>query len=295
MMKTRLWCIFIGLWASTASATLQVNLKSPGKLSYTADMCFLSPRRTLIDEGELTMAADSIKTAAKAIGYNLMSYYKGTSPARYRASYPVLLPQATITGGRRRALGHHGGLLVHDQGYHMGERDPGLAGVPGRRPQNSYMSPNWTASLGNDDQGFWGLSAMLAAETNFQNPSPDEPQWLALAQAVFNTQAARWATDYCNGGLRWQIPLSNNGYDYKNSIANGIFFNIAARLARYTANDTYADWAVKAYNWTQDIGYIDDIWNIYDGAHVEHECKDINKAQFSYTAAVSHPESRIHV
>src|SRR4051812_7006024 len=37
-------------------------------------------------------------------------------------------------------------------------------------PQNSYMPPNWTASLGNDDQGFWGMSAMLAAESNFQNP-----------------------------------------------------------------------------------------------------------------------------
>ncbi len=153
-------------------------------------------------------------------------------------------------------------------------------------PQNSYMSPNWTASLGNDDQGFWGLSAMLAAETNFQNPDSSEPQWLALAQAVFNTQAARWGTDYCNGGLRWQIPLSNNGYDYKNSIANGIFFNIAARLARYTANETYAEWAIKAYDWTQNVGYIDELWNIYDGAHVEHNCTDINKAQFSYTAAV---------
>ena len=153
-------------------------------------------------------------------------------------------------------------------------------------PQNSYMSPNWTASLGNDDQGFWGLSAMLAAETNFQNPTSSEPQWLALAQAVFNTQAARWGTDYCNGGLRWQIPLSNTGYDYKNSIANGIFFNIAARLARYTANATYAEWANKAYDWTQNVGYIDELWNIYDGAHVEHNCTDINKAQFSYTAAV---------
>ena len=56
-------------------------------------------------------------------------------------------------------------------------------------PNADYMPPNHTASLGNDDQGFWGMSAMLAAEVNFTNPAPDEPQWLALAQAVFNTQA----------------------------------------------------------------------------------------------------------
>lgn len=85
-------------------------------------------------------------------------------------------------------------------------------------PDEDYMPPNVTASLGNDDQGFWGMSAMLAAENNFPNPPDDQPQWLALAQAVFNTQANPDRHDKtCNGGIRWQIPLSNNGYNYKNS------------------------------------------------------------------------------
>jgi mannan endo-1,6-alpha-mannosidase len=85
-------------------------------------------------------------------------------------------------------------------------------------PNQDYMPPNVTASLGNDDQGFWGMSAMLAAELNFPNPPSNQPQWLALAQAVFNTQASPDRhDDTCNGGLRWQIPLSNNGYNYKNS------------------------------------------------------------------------------
>lgn len=62
------------------------------------------------------------------------------------------------------------------------------------------------------------MSAMTAAENNFPDPPADEPQWLALAQAVFNTQADPSRHDEsCGGGLRWQIPLSNNGYDYKNS------------------------------------------------------------------------------
>lgn len=85
-------------------------------------------------------------------------------------------------------------------------------------PNQDYMPPNVTASLGNDDQGFWGMSAMLAAEVNFPDPPSGQPQWLSLAQAVFNTQADPGRhDDTCGGGLRWQIPFSNNGYDYKNS------------------------------------------------------------------------------
>lgn len=34
------------------------------------------------------------------------------------------------------------------------------------------------------------MTAMSAAETNFQNPPSDRPGWLALAQAVFNTQVS---------------------------------------------------------------------------------------------------------
>ena len=41
-------------------------------------------------------------------------------------------------------------------------------------PGKDYMPPNVTASLGNDDQGFWGMSAMLAAELNFPNPPSNQ-------------------------------------------------------------------------------------------------------------------------
>lgn len=82
---------------------------------------------------------------------------------------------------------------------------------------NDYQPRNQTIGLGNDDQGFWAMSAMLAAETRFPNPPEDAPQWLALAQAVWNTQAepSRW-DDTCGGGLRWQRQFFNNGYNYKN-------------------------------------------------------------------------------
>ncbi|KAI2627209.1 glycoside hydrolase family 76 protein [Xylaria nigripes] len=149
-------------------------------------------------------------------------------------------------------------------------------------PYNDFMPPNQTLTEGNDDQGFWGMAAMSAAEYNFQNPDHDEPQWLALAQAVFNTQAARWDTKYCKGGLRWQIFTWNNGYDYKNSISQACFFNIGARLALYTGNSTYADWAVKTWDWMVHVGFMDKTYRVYDGASIQTECTEITPYEFSY-------------
>ena len=75
------------------------------------------------------------------------------------------------------------------------------AGVQWQVGENQDMMPsNWSQSMGNDDQAFWGMTAMLAAELNFPNPPSDKPQWLAMAQAVFNTQVPRIDNQHCNGG-----------------------------------------------------------------------------------------------
>lgn len=119
-----------------------------------------------------------------------------------------------------------------------------------------YMPANQTHSEGNDDQCFWGLAAIAAAEMNFPNPPASQPQWLALAQAVFNEQMSRWDTQNCGGGLRWQIFPFNSGYNYKNSISNGCLFHLGARLARYTGNQTYVQYAEQIYTWMNDVGMI---------------------------------------
>jgi len=121
---------------------------------------------------------------------------------------------------------------------------------------NDYMPANQTDSEGNDDQAFWGLAAMAAAEMDFPNPPANKPQWLALAQAVFNEQVSRWDPSNCGGGLRWQIFPFNNGYDYKNSISNGCLFHLAARLARYTGNSTYMTYAERTFDWMNEIGIL---------------------------------------
>lgn len=151
-----------------------------------------------------------------------------------------------------------------------------------------FMPENQTRTLGNDDQGFWAMAAMSAAENNFPNPPADQPQWLALAQAAFNEYATRWDTETCGGGLRWQIFTFNNGYNYKNSISNGCFFNIAARLARYTGNQTYANWAARIWDWQVSVDLITPQGHVYDGASVagSDNCTKHDMVQWSYNAGI---------
>ena len=148
------------------------------------------------------------------------------------------------------------------------------------------MPPNQTKDEGNDDQGFWGLAAMSAAEANFPNPSPDQPQWLALAQAVFNSQALRWDNSTCAGGLRWQVFAFNNGYNYKNTISNGCFFNVAARLYAYTGNQTYGDWAERAYDWVGAVGLMSNTYQFFDGTDDTANCSTQNHIQWTYNAGI---------
>jgi mannan endo-1,6-alpha-mannosidase len=153
---------------------------------------------------------------------------------------------------------------------------------------SDFMPENQTKTEGNDDQGFWGMAALTAAETNFENPSSTQPQWIALAQGVFNDYVTRWDDTTCNGGLRWQIYSFNTGWFYKNSIANGCFFNIAARLARYTGNTTYSEWAEKVYDWETNVKFIGNDYQVYDGAGNENgaNCSVIDLLRFSYNQGI---------
>lgn len=147
---------------------------------------------------------------------------------------------------------------------------------------------------------------MTAAELNFPNPPPSGPQWLGLAQAVFNEFAARAeiAAQWCGGGLRWQVYFWDDGWNYKNSISNGCLFNLGARLARYTGNSTYAEWAESTWDWITQIGLMElqpysnasknfsingqgaGGYIAWDGATVQSNCTDINGIPYTYNAGV---------
>lgn len=149
---------------------------------------------------------------------------------------------------------------------------------------NNYIPLNQSTTEGNDDQGFWGLAVMNAAERNFSNPDDPEKAWLTLAQAVFNTMSARWDMGECNGGLRWQIFQWNSGYDYKNSVSNGCLFNIGARLARFTSNDSYIEWCERVWDWMYGVGFLteDTWWLVFDGGKVQGNCTNITRLAWTY-------------
>ncbi|RYP11390.1 hypothetical protein DL764_000044 [Monosporascus ibericus] len=231
--------------------------------------------------------SESIKAAARLVAEDLMSFYEGELPGRVPGILPGPPPDGDYFWWQGGAL--WGTMLDY---WHWTEDDTyndvvyrALLHQVG--DNRDFMHPNWTASLGNDDQAFWALSSMIAAETGFQDPPDDEPQWLALTQAVWNEQASdERRDDTCGGGLRWQMSQHHTGYFYKNTITNGLFFNIGARLARYTDNATYARWSEETWDWLMGVGYIDDDWNVYDGGHVQHNCTDTNEQVYSYNAAI---------
>lgn len=148
------------------------------------------------------------------------------------------------------------------------------------------MPPAYFSSLGNDDQAFWALAVLSAAESGFPAPPSDQPQWLALAEAVFNTQWPRWETATCGGGLKWQVFESNAGYYYKNTVSNGAFFQIAARLARYTGNQTYVEWADRAWDWMNATGLFDATYNVFDGTDENINCTELDHTMWSYNPAL---------
>ena len=117
-----------------------------------------------------------------------------------------------------------------------------------------FTPKNQSVDLGNDDQAYWAYAALDAAELGFPNPPDSQPQWLALAQAVHNDQADVWDAQTCGGGMRWQIYYWNTGWDYKNIQSNGGFFQLSARLARYTGISLLdKEWLGSKSNITQAI------------------------------------------
>lgn len=154
-------------------------------------------------------------------------------------------------------------------------------------PTFDYMPAEHAKKEGNDDL-FWGSAVMSAAERNFPQPNKNIPSWLDIAARVFNSLVSRWHTDRCGGGMLWQIYPSNpNGMFYKNSISNGGLFQLAARLARATGNDTYLEWANKAWDWSAEKGLIDaKNYHVYDGVDIRTNCKEVNKQSFSYKSSI---------
>ncbi|QSZ33152.1 hypothetical protein DSL72_002738 [Monilinia vaccinii-corymbosi] len=226
----------------------------------------------------------SIKNVAGNIAHGLMKYYTGnitnTPDTIAVLPAPYYWWEAGAMWGTMLDYYHYTG----DSSYNQ-VTTQALESQVG--PLCDYMMPNHQKDEGNDDQAFWGFATISAAEKNFPEPSNTcGSSWLQLTENLWNTQAARWDTSSCGGGLRWQIFSFNNGYTYKNSVSNGAFFQLSARLARFTGNQTYADWAEKVYDWTTKVGLMDPDFNVFDGVDINKACSDANEITWSYNNAI---------
>lgn len=141
-----------------------------------------------------------------------------------------------------------------------------IQGMNRQSGQNDFLPANYSRYMTNDNQQIWALAAMTAAELDFPQ-EPSKAPWITMAENVFDEQVRRWDSSSCAGGLRWLVSADELGWTTKNSEPNGAFFELSARLARYTNNHTYVDWAEKVW----DIDTRD--WAVYDSVSTLDHCK----------------------
>ncbi|EFY93522.1 glycosyl hydrolase, putative [Metarhizium acridum CQMa 102] len=129
---------------------------------------------------------------------------------------------------------------------------------------------------------------MAAAGRGFSDPpAGTKLAWVPMVEDVFNKLVARFDTESCGGGLRWQVPFANRGYEHKDALPDGLFFSLGARLARYTGNKTYAEWADRAWDWVEGIGFVDNQTHaVHHGAKTDSNCKRTSKAEITANNAI---------
>ncbi|KAH9439544.1 hypothetical protein MCOR02_003093 [Pyricularia oryzae] len=222
----------------------------------------------------------SVQAVVKTIAADTMSYYKGSATNYVDLEAPYWWWQSGALFGAMSDYSHYTGDKSYDQTI-------ATALLAQTGPKYDFMSPAHEGQMGNDDLGFWGFAVMSAAERNLPQPESSVPSWLKMSENIHASLASRWDTTTCGGGLLWQIFASNpNGLNYKNSVSNGAFFQLSARLARATGNQTYMDWANKIFDWSTGVGFVDQNFHVVDGADKRDDCKKVNPVSFTYTNGI---------
>ncbi|PWY88204.1 mannan endo-1,6-alpha-mannosidase [Aspergillus heteromorphus CBS 117.55] len=215
----------------------------------------------------------SIRNAAATASFNTMSNYT----SNHTGQIPGYIPDAWWEGG---ALFD----TLIQYWYFTGDasNNPAVSqGMYWQRGNDNYMPSNWSSYMSNVDQMAWGLAAMTAAELNYPVET-NMSSWQTLAQRVFKVQSARWDESTCGGGLRWQIWSYESGYTMKTAASNGGLFQLSARLARFTGNQTYADWAEKIWDWSLTSLVNNDTWVVADSTSTGSGCATVGENQWTY-------------
>ena len=248
--------------------------------------------------GALALTVDissqaSVMDTTSTIAYDMMSYYVGNQSGQV----PGLLPGGLACDPNNPTIycwweaGAMFGALINywqytnDTTYNA---QISQAMLFQRGPDSNFNPPNQSKSMGIDDQAFWAFTAMDAVEANFPEATDQNaPSWLSLAQAVYNFQRDYWDNTTCGGGFRWQVFSFNAGYNLKNAVSNGGNFQLAARLAYVTQNQSYADWATMVYDWMEQSALMQTdpatgTLYIWDNTDSNNNCSDQTRFVWTY-------------
>lgn len=131
-----------------------------------------------------------------------------------------------------------------------------------------------------DDEGWWALAWTDAYDQT------GKPEYLAMASSIFKDMSAAW-DNTCGGGIWW-----SRDRNYKNAIANELFFSVAASLARRGSDADKAqaaDWAAKEWKWFQASGMINKDHLVNDGLIIDKTdgtCRNNGRTVWSYNQGV---------
>ncbi|KAL1297378.1 hypothetical protein AAFC00_004918 [Neodothiora populina] len=233
---------------------------------------------------------DSIRRAASTIAHGLMNYYNNNKTDTVAYEIGTFSPPLAIWYWWEAGAAW-GGLI--DYWAYTGDttyvETVSQALVAQRGENNDFMPSFYAGSMGNDDQAFWACAALSALEYGFPEPpngTAGNPTWQSLSEAVFNNLVRRWNTTQCAGGLKWQVFPQNPGFDYKQTISNAGFFQISARLARFTGNATYYEWAEKTWDWLTTIGLTTPAGEVFDGSDDLLNCTELNQIEWTYNSGM---------
>jgi predicted alpha-1,6-mannanase (GH76 family) len=126
-----------------------------------------------------------------------------------------------------------------------------------------------------DDEGWWALAWIDAFDLT------KEARYLDMAKTIFSDMAGGWDST-CGGGIWW-----NKDRQYKNAIANELFFEIAVRLHQRTPGDTgansFGDYADREWAWFAQSGMINADNLVNDGLD---NCKNNGQTTWTYNQGV---------
>lgn len=131
-----------------------------------------------------------------------------------------------------------------------------------------------------DDEGWWALAWIDAYDLT------QDGRYLAMAQTIFHDMSGGWDAT-CGGGIWW-----SKDRNYKNAIANELFFSVATHLAaraQAADRDRYTDWATKEWSWFQNSGMINNQHLVNDGLTIDKQsgqCTNNGRTVWTYNQGV---------